>query len=89
MRGTRSGAGFQYSQSKSTNALKLPVVSGNAVKDVILGKIKCRASSDRCPERQHVSMYDVHIYSSLVLFIEDVRGQYYSMLRKFMIKDSY
>lgn len=60
MRGTRSGAGFQYNQSESLSALKLPVVSGNVVKDVILGKIKCRASSDRCPERQHVSM--MHIY---------------------------
>lgn len=61
MRGTRSGAGFQYSQSESLNALKLPVVSGNVVKDVILGKIKCRASSDRCPERQHVSMMYIYI----------------------------
>lgn len=63
MRGTRSGAGFQSNQSESMNALKLPVVSGNAVKDVILGKIKCRVSSDRCPERQHVSM--MYIYLAL------------------------
>lgn len=43
------------------NALKLPVVSGNVVKDVILGNIKCRASSDGCPERQHVSMMYMYI----------------------------
>lgn len=61
MRGTRSGAGFQYNQSEPMNALKLPVDFGIVMKEVILGKIKCRTSSDSCSERQHVNMMYIYI----------------------------